>query len=60
MYEYSGEVKQEMTHDKFVFGLTDDHIKQRLLHEEKLNLPTAVGITQRVESSKHQRYEWSF
>jgi len=54
MCEYSGEVQQEMTHDKFVFGLIDDCIKERLLHEEKLDLPTTVGIAQQAESSKQQ------
>ena len=45
---------QEMTCDKFVFGLIDDHIKERLLHEEQIDLPTAVGIRQWAESSKWQ------
>ena len=46
MCEYSGEVMQEMTCDKLVFGLIDDRIKERLLREEKLDLLTAVGIVQ--------------
>ena len=54
MCEYAGAVKQEMTRDKFVFGLCDDRVKERLLREDKLDLTTAVGIAQRAESSKRQ------
>jgi len=44
MCKYAGSVKKEMTHDKFVFGLSDDCIKERLLREENLDLSTALGI----------------
>jgi len=40
--EYSEEVRQEMTRDKFVFGLADGRVKEKLLHEEKPGLPTFV------------------
>jgi len=43
MCKYLGKVKQEMTHDRFVFGLTDGHVKEKLLCKEKLGLLTAVG-----------------
>jgi len=46
MCEYAGAVKKEMTRNKFVFGLSDDRIKERLLHEENLGLSTVVGIIQ--------------
>ena len=52
-------VRQELTRDKFVFGLTDDRIKERLLREENLDLATAVGQAQRAESSKRQIKEMS-
>lgn len=52
--EYAAEVRQDMTRDKFVFGLTDDNLKERLLREENLDLATAVGLAQRAESSKRQ------
>ena len=59
MCEYAEAVKQDMTRDKFVFGLCDDRVKERLLRKEKLNLTTAVGIAQRAESSKKQMRDMS-
>ena len=64
MCEYAAEVHQELTCDKFVFGLTDDCLnerKKRLLHKENLDLATAVGQAQRAESSgtTNQRNEHS-
>ena len=44
--EYATEVCQDLTRDKFVFGLTDDRLKERLLCEENLDLATAVGQAQ--------------
>jgi len=57
--EYSKEgwpaaVRQELTRDKFVFGLIDDSLKERLLLEASLTLSKAVEIAQRSESSKQQ------
>jgi len=42
---------QDLSRDKFVFGLNDDHTKERLLREEKLDLSTTVAIAQWAESS---------
>jgi len=36
----------EMLHDRFVFGLLDNSLKERLLHESDLNLAKAIGIAQ--------------
>ena len=41
-----------MLRDKFVFGLRDDSLKERLLRENELDLTKAVEIAQRQESSK--------
>ena len=43
MCEYAAEVHQDLASDKFVFGLSDDRLKERLLYEENLDLATAVG-----------------
>ena len=59
MYEYAAEVHQELARDKFVFGLIDDRLKERLPCEENLDLATAVGQAQRAESSKRQIKEMS-
>ena len=59
MCEYAAEVRQELTRDKFIFGLTDDRLKERLLREENLDLATAVGQAQRAESSKRHIREMS-
>ena len=62
MCEYADVVKQDMTRDKFVFGLCDDRVKERLLREEKLDLTTAVGIystTSGVIQATDKRYECS-
>ena len=45
-------VRLEMLRDKFVFGLCDDSLKERLLRENELDLTKAVEIAQRQESSK--------
>ena len=47
-------VRQELIRDKFVFGLTDDSLKERLLREASLTLSKAIEIAQRSESSKQQ------
>ena len=47
-------VREELTRDKFVFGLIDDNLKERLLRETNLDLNRAVEIAQRGESSKRQ------
>ena len=47
-------VKMELTRDKFVFGLLDDTLKERLLREADLTLPKAIALAQRSESSKIQ------
>ena len=52
-------VKTEITRDKFVFGLIDDVLKERLLHEVDLTLECAVSLAQRSESSKLQAKEMS-
>ena len=57
--EYPAEVRQELTRDKFVFGVNNDHLKERLLHEENLDLGKAVGMAQRTASSKQQIKEMS-
>ena len=44
----------ELTRDKFVFGLLDDTLKERLLREADLTLPKAIALAQRSESSKIQ------
>ena len=45
-------VRQELIRDKFVFGLTDDSLKEKLLREASLTLNQATEIAQRTESSK--------
>lgn len=52
-------VKTELTRDKFVFGLLDDSLKERLLRESDLTLARAVSIAQRSESSKQHVKEMS-
>ena len=37
-------VRLEMLRDRFVFGLLDNILKERLLHEIELNLTKAVEI----------------
>ena len=59
MCEYAMEVRQDLARDKFVFGLTDDRLKERLLREENLDLTTAVGQAQRPGSLKHHIKEMS-
>ena len=49
MCEYTKEgwpasVRQELIRDKFVFGLTDDSLKERLLHKASLTLSKAIEI----------------
>ena len=51
MCEYVAEVRQDLARDKFVFGLTDDRLKERLLCEDKLDLAMAVGQAQRAKSN---------
>ena len=56
-YDKSGwpaAVKNELTRDKFVFGLIDDGLQERLLRESDLSLERAVALAQRSESSKIQ------
>ena len=52
-------VKLELTRDKFIFGLLDDALKERLLREVDLSLQRAVSLAQRSESSKTQAKEMS-
>ena len=52
-------VKTEITRDKFVFGLIDDVLKERLLREVDLTLERAVSLAQHSESSKLQAKEMS-
>ena len=47
-------VRQELIRDKFVFGLADDGLKERLLREVDVSLTKAVETAQRAESSKRQ------
>ena len=47
-------VHQELIRYKFVFGLTDDNLKERLLRETDVILDKAVETAQRAESSKKQ------
>ena len=59
MCEYTREgwpptVREELTRDKFVFGLIDDNLKERLLRESNLDLTRALEIAQRSEASKLQ------
>ena len=59
MCEYNKEgwpaaVRQELNRDKFVFGMVDDSLKERLLCEASLTLSKAIEIAQRSESSKQQ------
>ena len=52
--EWPAAIRQELTRDKFVFGLIDDNLKERLLREPNLDLNKAVDIAQHSESSKQQ------
>jgi len=45
-------IRQKLTRDKFVFGLMNDILKERLLREANLDLNRAVEIAQQNESSK--------
>ena len=59
MCEYNKEgwpaaVQQELIRDKFVFGLIDDSLKERLLREASVTLTKAIEIAQQSESSKQQ------
>ena len=47
-------VRNEMTRDKFVFGLIDDGLKECLLRETELTLERAVALAQCSEASKVQ------
>ena len=47
-------VKNEMMRNKFIFGLIDDGMKERLLRETDLTLERAVALAQRSEASKLQ------
>ena len=47
-------VHQELIRDKFIFGLADDSLKERLLREADVSLAKAVETVQRVEWSKKQ------
>ena len=44
----------QLLRDRFVFGLLDDSLKERLLRENDLSLTKAIEIAQRQESSKQQ------
>ena len=46
-----------MIRDKFVFGLVDDNLKERLLRETAILLDKMVTLAQRTESSKQQAKE---
>ena len=52
-------VRQELIRDKFVFGLIDNNLKERLLREVDVSLTKAVETAQRAESSKRQVQEMS-
>ena len=53
-------IKAEMLHDKFIFSIRDDVLKERLLQETgELTLEQAVSLAQRSESSKLQVKEMS-
>jgi len=45
-------VKSEMVRNKFVFGLQDDNLKERLLREADISLSKLVALAQRTESSR--------
>ena len=45
-------VKTEMIRDKFVFGIRDYNLKERLLRETDISLNKVVALAQRTESSK--------
>ena len=47
-------IKTEMIRDKFVFGLNDSNLKERLLRETDISLDKMVILAQRTESSKQQ------
>ena len=47
-------VRQELIRDKFVFGLADDGLKERLLREVDVSLTKAVETAQQAESSKRR------
>ena len=47
-------VKTETVRDKFVFGLRDDSLKERLLQESNITLNKLVALAQRTESSRQQ------
>ena len=49
-----GAIKTEMVRDKFVFGLKDDNLKERILRETDISLDKIVALAQRTESSKQQ------
>ena len=44
--------RDEMIHDKLVFGIKDDATKQKLLSREDLQLKQAIDIARAVEASK--------
>jgi len=44
--------KNEMARDKFVFGLQDNILKERLLREADISLSKLVAVAQRTESSR--------
>ena len=44
--------KIEMIRDKFVFGIHDDYLKERLLRESDILLNKLVGLAQQTESLK--------
>ena len=48
-------IKKEMIHDKFVFGLKDDNLKERLFHEADIS----VALIQRIEFSQWHIKEMS-
>ena len=47
-------IQTEMIRDKFVFGLNDDNLKERLLQEADISLEKLVTLAQRTESSRQQ------
>ena len=46
--------KIETVRDKFVFGLRDDKLKERLLQGSNITLNKLVALAQRMESSRQQ------
>ena len=47
-------IQTEIIRDKFVFGLNDDNLKERLLGETDISLDKLVTLAQRTESCRQQ------